>query len=176
MRVVGGKYKAKRFTAPKQIKARPTTDMAKEALFNVLSHHGLLTDAVVLDLFFGIGGISLEFVSRGAASVTAVDVSPLSKRHLIHIAQDWGIENLRVVQADVFNLFKSPKGKFDIVFADPPYAEKRIPELPDLVWNTGWLSPGGTFILEHGEETDLSDHPRFTEHHQMGNVHFSFFR
>ncbi|MFT4771188.1 MAG: 16S rRNA (guanine966-N2)-methyltransferase [Cryomorphaceae bacterium] len=176
MRVVGGKFKARRFDAPKQIKARPTTDMAKEAIFNVLNHHDLLMDAKVLDLFFGIGGMSLEFVSRGATSVTAVDVSPISKRYLIKIAKDWEIHNLKVVQADVFNLFKSPKGNFDIVFADPPYAEKRIPELPDLVWNTGWLSPGGIFILEHGQETDLSEHPRFSEHHQMGSVHFSFFR
>lgn len=176
MRVVGGKFKARRFEAPKQIKARPTTDMAKEAIFNVLNHQGILTDAVVLDLFFGIGGMSLEFISRGAKNVTAIDVSPISRKHLVSIAKDWEITNLKVVQADVFNLFKSPKGKFDIVFADPPYAEKRIPELPDLVWSTGWLSKGGIFLLEHGRETDLSDHPRFSEHYQMGNVHFSFFR
>jgi 16S rRNA (guanine(966)-N(2))-methyltransferase RsmD len=176
MRVVGGKFKARRFEAPKQIKARPTTDMAKEALFNILTHQDLLTNVSVLDLFFGIGGMSLEFISRGAEHVTAVDVSPLSRKHLLAIAKDWEIKNLKVVQADVFNLFKSPKGKFDIVFADPPYAEKRIPELPDLVWNTGWLSEGGLFILEHGRETDLSEHPRFSEHHKLGNVHFSFFR
>lgn len=176
MRVVGGKFKARRFSAPKQIKARPTTDMAKEALFNVLQNQGLPEGTAVLDLFFGIGGMSLEFISRGAHNVTAVDVSPVSKRHLLKIAKEWEIENLRVVQADVFKLFKSPKGNFDIVFADPPYAEKRIPELPDLVWNTGWLSPKGLFILEHGKETDLSNHPRLVEHHTMGNVHFSFFR
>jgi 16S rRNA (guanine(966)-N(2))-methyltransferase RsmD len=175
MRVVGGKFKARRFEAPKQIKARPTTDMAKEGLFNILHHRDFLVDKVVLDLFFGIGGMSLEFVSRGAKSVTSVDVSPVSKRHLLGIVMKWEIDNLKVVQADVFKLFKSPKGNFDLVFADPPYAEKRIADMPDQVFDTGWLSESGLFILEHGKETDLSSHPRFTELHIFGNVRFSFF-
>ncbi|MCH2214132.1 MAG: RsmD family RNA methyltransferase [Flavobacteriales bacterium] len=176
MRIVGGKFKARRFEAPKSIKARPTTDMAKEGLFNVLYHKNLLTGVNVLDLFFGIGGISLEFVSRGAESVTSVDVNPISKKHLLSLVKKWEIRNLRVVQADVFKLFKSPKGIFDIVFADPPYAEKKIIEIPDLVMETGWLGNNGTFILEHGHENDFAWHPNFFEHHKFGNVHFSMFR
>ncbi|MEM9053563.1 MAG: RsmD family RNA methyltransferase [Bacteroidota bacterium] len=176
MRIVGGKFKARRFEAPKSIKARPTTDMAKEGLFNVLHHKNLLEGVTVLDLFFGIGGISLEFVSRGAKSVTSVDVSPTSKKHLVSLIKKWEISNLRVVQADVFKLFKSPKGNFDIVFADPPYAEKKMIEIPDLVLETGWLGKDGTLILEHGHENDFSEHHNFFEHHKFGNVHFSMFR
>jgi len=176
MRIVGGKYKARRFEAPKLIKARPTTDMAKEGLFNVLHHKDSLENIDVLDLFFGIGGISLEFISRGAASVTSVDVSPISKKHLLGLVQKWEIDNLRVVQADVFKLFKRPKGTFDIVFADPPYAEKKVSELPELVLETGWLGKRGIFILEHGQENNFSDHPRLFEFHKFGNVHFSMFQ
>lgn len=150
--------------------------MAREGLFNILDHRSLAENAVVLDLFFGTGAMSLEFISRGASSVTAIDVSPESKANLIRISREWEIENLKVIKADVFKIFKAPKGRFDLVFADPPYAERRLPEIPDLVFNTHWLESGGVFILEHGSEHDFAEHSRFEEVHRFGNVRFSFFQ
>lgn len=176
MRIIGGKFKARRFEAPRNIKARPTTDMAREGLFNVLHHQDLIEDKKVLDLFFGVGGLSLEFISRGAESVTAVDVSPISKKHLFDLTKKWEIDNLKIVQADVFKMLKKPKGHFDIVIADPPYADPRIGKLPDMVLQTGWLDNSGLFILEHGKETAFGDHPHLMSQHVFGNVHFSFFR
>jgi len=176
VRIVGGKFKARRFEAPKSIKARPTTDMAREGLFNVLHHQNLIEGKNVLDLFFGVGGLTLEFISRGAKTVTSVDVSPLSKKHLHEMRKNWEIENLKIVQADVFKMLKKPKGEFDIVVADPPYADPRMLKLPDLVLKTGWIDASGLFILEHGKEADFTEHPNVVAQHQFGNVHFSFFK
>jgi 16S rRNA (guanine(966)-N(2))-methyltransferase RsmD len=176
MRIIAGKYKGRRFDVSKKFKARPTTDLAREGLFNVLRHRGLPEGSDVLDLFFGTGAVSLEFISRGAHTVTGIDINADSKRNLRQITSDWGIDNLKVIHADVFKILKNPKGKFDIVFADPPFADKRLGELPDLVLESGWIDGGGFFILEHGSEYDFADHPRYEEMHRFGNVHFSFFR
>jgi 16S rRNA (guanine(966)-N(2))-methyltransferase RsmD len=150
--------------------------MAREGLFNVLHHQNLIEGKNVLDLFFGVGGLTLEFVSRGAHSVTAVDVSPASKKHLFDLKKEWELDNLKIVQADVFKLLKKPKGEFDIVIADPPYADPRMSKMPNLVLGTGWIDGSGLFILEHGKETDFSNHQNLVAQHNFGNVHFSFFK
>jgi 16S rRNA (guanine(966)-N(2))-methyltransferase RsmD len=150
--------------------------MAREGLFNILTHREILEGAKILDLFFGTGAMSLEFLSRGAASATAIDIEKQSKAHLDKIAKEWSIDNLKVIHADVFRILKNPKGSFDLVFADPPFAEKRLNLLPDLVMNAPWLGESGIFILEHGSSNDFSDHPQLFETHRFGSVHFSFFK
>lgn len=176
MRIVGGKLRGRRIRPPANLKARPTTDMAKEALFNVLANLIDLSGAAVLDLFFGSGGISLEFHSRGASEVVSVDVDPVSKKFLEQTIREFGLKGMRTVQADVFKMLKNPRKQFDLVFADPPYADPRFPELPDQILNGGWLRPEGILIIEHGEEHDFSAHPLQFMHKRYGSVNFSFFK
>lgn len=149
--------------------------MAREGLFNVLGDRVELENCDVLDLFFGSGAVALEFISRGARSVTAVDIRYTSKKFLEAVAREWEIDNLKVVKADVFRLLANAKGSFDVVFADPPYDLAGVTKLPDLVLNSIWLEKGGCFILEHGSELDFADHEALTLHKQFGHVHFSFF-
>lgn len=175
MRIIGGKYKGRRLHPPAGLKARPTTDMAREGLFNVLGDRIHLEGKSVLDLFFGSGAMALEFLSRGASHVTAVDNQYISKHFLYQTAREWGEENLKVVKADVFKLISKAKGKFDLVFADPPYAHRRAASLPDLVLGAGWLEPGDIFILEHGPELNFEKDHRLNYFKQFGNVRFSFF-
>jgi len=176
MRVIAGKYKGRRFEVPKKFSSRPTTDMAREGLFNILGNRSLVEGSEVLDLFFGTGAMSLEFLSRGAKAVTSIDINRESKKHLEKLAEEWEIDHLRVIKADVFRILKNPKGRFDLVFADPPYGEKRLAKIPDLVFRSPWIESGGMLILEHGADHDFSSHPHFDELHRFGNVHFSFFR
>lgn len=175
MRVVGGKLKGHRFSPPARLKARPTTDMAKEALFNVLLNITQLEGATVLDLFSGSGGISLEFWSRGAAQVVAVDVDPIAKSFLEKTIKDWNVDGIRVVKADIFKMLKKAQQSFDIVFVDPPYADPRFPELPAILLNEGWVKPGGWLIIEHSDNHNFQLAPYFKMHKQYGSVNFSFF-
>jgi len=176
MRVISGRFKGRRFQAPSNIKARPTTDMAREGLFNVLNQKIDLQGLSILDLFAGTGAVSLEFLSRGAEQVTAIDIDITSKKHLEKIKKDWEIKNLKVVKADVLGLAKKANQNFDIVFADPPYGHKRFNEIPDIILNSGWLKNDGLFILEHSSDFDFSPHPMFLDHRNFGNVNFTFFQ
>lgn len=175
MRIVGGRLKGKRFNAPSNIKARPTTDMAREGLFNMLNTRIDYSDLDVLDLFTGTGAISLEFISRDVKSVTAIDIEYITKKHLEKIIKSWDISNLRVVRADVLALSKKANQAFDLVFADPPYQHKRFKEIPGLILNSGWVKPDGIFILEHSADFEFADHPLFSFHRKFGNVNFTFF-
>jgi 16S rRNA (guanine(966)-N(2))-methyltransferase RsmD len=176
MRVISGKFKGRRFQAPSSIKARPTTDMAREGLFNVLNQKIDLHGIKVLDLFTGTGAVSLEFLSRGAAEITAIDIDITSKKHLEKIKKDWDLKNFKVVKADVLSLAKKANQQFDLVFADPPYGHKRFSEIPNIILNSGWLEKSGLFILEHSSDFDFSSNPRFVEHRIFGNVNFTFFQ
>lgn len=175
MRVVGGKLKGRRITPPAKLKARPTTDMAKEALFNVLANLADIEGASVVDFFSGSGGISLEFHSRGATDVISVDVDPVAKGFLEKTIKDWKLEGMRAVKADVFKMIKKPQRAFDFVFADPPYADPRFPEMPEMIMGAGWLRSGGILIIEHSDAHDFSKHRFFHGHKQYGSVNFSFF-
>lgn len=176
MRIISGHFKGRRLSPPKNIKARPTTDMAREALFNMLTGDFDISNFKILDLFAGTGAISFEFVSRGVKSVTAIDIEHISTKFISHVIRDWEIDNMRIVRADVLRLATKANETFDIVFADPPYGHKRFQEIPQLILDSGWLVKGGLLIVEHSDEYKFDAHPNFTHHRRYGAVNFSFFR
>ena len=175
MRIVGGKYRNRRIVPPKGIEARPTTDYAKEGLFNILHHSAALEGIRVLDLFAGTGSISLEFLSRGAEHVTAVKLDAKLFAHLKRTCEALEETSWHLVKSDVFAFLRSHRGTYDIVFADPPFYMEGTARLPTLVQEAGLLGPDGLLIVEHPKDTDMSAHPWFTKQRTYGAVHFSFF-
>lgn len=159
---------------PKNITARPTTDFAKESLFNLLVNKMDIDGADVLDLFAGTGSIGIECVSRGAREVTAVELAHTQQNFIISTCKSLAIHNLHLIRGDVFRYLKSCSIRYDLIFADPPYALDELPTLPDLIVPE-LLKPGGLFVLEHGDQHDFSSHPHFLELRTYGSVHFSFF-
>lgn len=175
MRVIGGIHKGRRISPPKDITARPTTDFAKEALFNILQHSIALEGIRVLDLFAGAGGISLEFVSRGAEEVVSVDNDGKLHAHMERTKEQLEEKHWRVVKADVFTWLQSDRSRYDLIFADPPFRLEGIPTLPEKVRERGLLAPDGLLIVEHSRSTDLSGDPWFDLCRKYSNIHFSFF-
>lgn len=175
MRIIGGKLRGKNILPPQGYKARPTTDFAKEGLFNVLNNEYEMEGLKVLDLFGGTGAISYEFASRGASMVYCVEMLPLHANFIKSQAAKFGMDNLTVVRHNVFDFLEICREKFDIIFADPPYAIDGLADIPDKVFAKDILHPEAYFILEHPEEYDFSTHPRFVKEKKYGNVHFSFF-
>lgn len=176
MRIIGGKYRGRRIDPPSNFKARPTTDFAREGLFNILNNRVDFEAINVLDLFSGTGSISYEFASRGVASVHLVDKDPRHIASIKRIIKDLQMENIRPIHIDVRAYLKTCSIKYDIVFADPPYDLKWINELPDLVTQSGVIKEDGFFILEHPRASSFSHHELFFEHRNYGGVNFSFFR
>ena len=178
MRVIGGIYKRRRFDVPKTFKARPTTDFAKENIFNVICNNYLdLDDGVTaLDLFAGTGSISVELVSRGCDKVISVEKDPAHYSFICKVMETLKTDKCFPIRGDVFKFLDSTREKFDFIFADPPYALKELPQIPDLVLNGDYLNEGGIFVFEHGKDYDFSEHPRFLEHRSYGSVNFSIFR
>jgi len=174
MRIISGIYGGRRLSPPKNITARPTTDFAKEALFNLLNNRMDFEDIDMLDLFAGTGGIGIEFVSRGAREVTSVELAHTQQNFIISTCKQLGINNLSVVRGDVFKFVNACRVQYDFIYADPPYALERLEELPNLV--TPLLKDEGWFVLEHGKDHDFTTHPRYFETRQYGSVHFTFFR
>ena len=176
MRIITGLYKGRHFDISRTFKARPTTDFAKENIFNVLQGYIDFEDATALDLFAGTGSISLELVSRGCKQVVSVEADR-DHANFIRLCFKKLNENKDIlVRGDVFRFLKSCHQKFDFIFADPPYALEKLPEIPDLVLNGNLLQENGIFVFEHGKNYDFSDHPRFLEHRSYGSVNFSLFR
>jgi 16S rRNA (guanine966-N2)-methyltransferase len=155
---------------------RPTTDLAKEALFNVLNNHIDFEAVRVLDLFAGTGNISLEFASRGASGVIAVENNPRCVTFIKRMASELEFENFQVIRGDAMGFLEKALVRFDLVFADPPYDFPRLKEIPDLVFDGGLLESDGWLVLEHGPGTSFNTHPRLIENRKYGRVHFSFFR
>ena len=176
MRIIGGKYKGRRIVPPGNLKARPTTDFAREGLFNILNNRVDFETINVLDLFSGTGSISYEFASRGAVSVHLVEKDPRHISGIKRIIKDLDIENIRTIHIDVRAYLKTCSVKYDIVFADPPYDLKWLKELPDLVTQTGVIYEDGFFILEHPKGLSFTGHKLFFEHRNYGGVNFSFFK
>ncbi|OAQ38140.1 16S rRNA (guanine(966)-N(2))-methyltransferase RsmD [Pedobacter psychrophilus] len=176
MRIIGGKLKGIRFNPPKNLPVRPTTDMAKEALFNILQNQIDIDFIKVLDLFSGTGNISLEFASRNAISITSVDKNFGCFNYLKKIAEEQKIDNLNAIKADVFKFLNEETEKFDLIFADPPYDLNRIPEIATIVFEKDLLNENGILIIEHQSMQDLSNHPNFTDKRVYGYSAFSFFK
>ncbi len=176
MRVITGKYKGRHFDVPRTFKARPTTDFAKENLFNVLMGYIDFEGASALDLFAGTGSITLELLSRGCSRVVSVEKDPLHYRFITSFLEKLGDEAAVPVKGDVFKFLASIHEQFDFIFADPPYTLPNIADLPDLVLERDLLSPEGVFVLEHGKANDFKDHPCLIDHRSYGSVNFSFFQ
>lgn len=176
MRIITGRYKGRHFDIPRTFKARPTTDFAKENIFNVLMHYVDFEDAVALDLFSGTGSISLELVSRGCSQVVSVEADRDHHRFISECLKKLDTRVCIPLRGDVFRFLKSCRQQFDFIFADPPYALKELPTIPDLIFEKGLLKDGGVFAFEHGKDYDFSAHPHFVEHRAYGSVNFSLFR
>lgn len=175
MRIIGGYLKGKYIEPPMGFKARPTTDFAKEALFDILNNEYEFDDLKILDLFAGTGSISYEFISRGVGHVWCVEMNPQNAAFITSQSKKLGIKNLTVVRHNVFEFLPICKEKFDIVFADPPYALDDLQTIPDKVFEQDIIHPGGYLILEHGDEHSFQNHPLFVKEKHYGRVHFSFF-
>ena len=175
MRIISGKFKSRRLTAPKSIPARPTTDYAKESLFNILNHEVSWPETNMLDLFAGIGGISIEAISRGAASVTSVDINYHSISWLSKINKDLQITNLKALKADAISWLGKNETQFDLVFADPPYDYEHYDLLISNVLEKALMNEG-LFILEHRRNISFEEHANFVEDRKYGEVKFTFFR
>lgn len=176
MRIISGKYGGRRFNAPSNLQARPTTDIAKESLFNILQNRIDSEGISALDLFSGTGSISFELLSRGAGHVVSVEMGRVQQQFIQKVAGELKIgREHQLIRGDVFRYLKGATSQFDFIFADPPYALPELPTLPDLVLQGNILKEDGLFILEHGKENDFSSHPHFKELRKYGAVHFSFF-
>lgn len=176
MRIITGKYKGRHFEIPRSFKARPTTDFAKENIFNVLIQYVDFDEATALDLFSGTGSITLELLSRGCSQVVSVELDRDHHRFITDCLKKLGTEACIPLRGDVFRFLKSCHQQFNFIFADPPYALKELPTIPDVVFEKDLLKPEGIFVLEHGKDYDFSDHPHFVEHRSYGSVNFSLFR
>ena len=176
MRIISGKFKGKRLTAPKKLPVRPTTDMAKEALFNILNNRYYFDDIAVLDLFSGTGNISYEFASRGVNSITTIDAHSGCVQYISKTAKELGFD-IEVLKNDVFKFLEREKSKYDVIFADPPYNfdTSQFSKINELVFKSDLVSEEGLLIIEHAEQTDLSGLPHFTEKRKYGSSVFSFF-
>lgn len=176
MRIISGIYGRRRFDVPSSFSARPTTDFAKENLFNVINNLTDLEGADALDLFAGTGSISFELLSRECKSVTAVEKNNAHAAFIAKVAKELKTESLRLIRGDVFRyLHTAPAQSFDFIFADPPYALKELPEVPLLVFERNLLRDGGIFVMEHPRANDFSHLPYFNQHRVYGSVNFSIF-
>lgn len=176
MRIISGKYRGRSITPPRNLRARPTTDFAKENLFNVLSNIVDYPESDVLDLFAGTGSISYEFASRGARSVTSVEINPVHYNFIRQTARELGANNIHPVKANAFLYVKGCPKSFDVIFSDAPYDLDGIAALPGLIFGGGILRDGGLFILEHSDRYDFSEAEHFWQLRSYGSVNFSLFR
>lgn len=176
MRIISGELRGRKINPPKGLPVRPTTDMAKEALFNVLTNRFHFEDIRVLDLFSGTGSISLEFVSRGVKELVAVDQHARCSAFLNEMVEKFALTNLRVVRNNVFKFIERKHEVFDIIFADPPYDMAELNGVPRKIFQSGLLKEQGWLILEHPSYIDFDDDPHFSEKRKYGQTAFSFFQ
>lgn len=178
MRVVSGTLKGRRFTPPSNFKARPTTDTAREALFNILAHSLDFEGMAVLDLFAGTGAISYEFASRGCSNITLVEMQMQNFSFIQKCTREFGLTNIiKLVKGDAFNFIeKSAKYSYDLIFADPPFDLREFDRVVPAILNSNILKPDGVFIIEHGTNYDYSSSPCFVQTRKYGKVCFTFFK
>jgi 16S rRNA (guanine966-N2)-methyltransferase len=178
MRIIGGTFKGRRFTPPaKNWPTRPTTDFAKEGLFNILQNHFDFETLKMLDLFGGTGNHCYEFVSRGCTSTTYVDKFPAAAAFVKKIARTLDIEDkIRIIRTDVFKFISYTDEQYDYIFAGPPYALPTIDSIPDLIFEEGLLAENGWLVLEHNPNHDFEDHHKCFQVRSYGKTIFSFFK
>ena len=177
MRIITGQYKGRHFDIPRTFKARPTTDFAKENIFNVLTALVDFDGATALDLFSGTGSITLELLSRGCTQVVSVEQDRDHHRFICDCLRRLGTEACTPLRTDAFRFLKTCRMQFDLIFADPPYTLGQLSTLPDIIMSRDLLkSDDSVFVLEHGKDHDFSRHPCFTDHRSYGSVNFSLFR
>lgn len=176
MRIIRGKYGRRRFDVPNNITARPTTDFARENIFNVIENLIDIEGIDALDLFAGTGAISFELLSRDAATVTAVEKAQTQSNFIARTAATLGADNLTLIKGDALRFIDSASRGYDFVFADPPYDMTDFASVPARVLGSKLLKPGGLFIIEHNKHHDFSSLPGFLQHRAYGSVNFSIFR
>ena len=176
MRIISGKYRGKIIYPPKDFRARPTTDLAKESLFNIITNLYNIGSITVLDLFSGTGSISYEFASRDCPVVHLVENNYKYFAFIVRTIEELGFDQVRAMRANVKSYIMTCQTKYDLIFADPPYDLSWLKELPDLVLDHELLKPGGLFILEHPRSVNFTGNTSMSEYRKYGNVNFSFFR
>ena len=176
MRIISGTHGGRVINPPKNLRARPTTDFAKENLFNVLGNMVDFEDLDVLDLFAGTGSISYEFASRGAKSITSVEINAVHYNFICSTARTFRMSNIHPVKANVFLYVKSCTKQFDVIFSDAPYDLEGSEQVIDAVFENNLLKDDGIFIFEHSKSKDFSSHPNFLRLRSYGSVQFSIFQ
>ncbi|MEM6319014.1 MAG: RsmD family RNA methyltransferase [Bacteroidota bacterium] len=178
MRIIGGQFKGRKFFPPaKNWPTRPTTDFAKEGLFNVLNNGFYFDEIKVLDLFGGTGNFSYEFISRGCEDVTYVDKFGGCTKFVEQTAETLAIqEHIRIVRSDVFKFIEKATEKYDLIIADPPYALPTLPTIPDKIFEQDLLAKEGWLIVEHSPHHDFQSHPRFDNQRSYSKTVFSIFK
>jgi len=176
MRIISGKHKGRRLNAPKNLPVRPTTDMSKESLFNIINNNYYFEDLQVLDLFSGTGNISYEFASRGTNEITAVDQHFGCIKYINEVNKEFDF-SINTIKSDVYKFLEKTGIQADIIFADPPYDfnEKQFLKIADLIFTKNILNEEGTVIIEHSKQTSLTTHPNFSYEKRYGGNVFSFF-
>lgn len=177
MRIIGGKHKGIRLSPPRDLPVRPTTDMAKEALFNILEHRVRWDEITALDLFSGTGGISLELASRGTSKVISVDKNYKCVQFLKDTASKLELHQISVIRSDVFKyLERACEVPLDLIFADPPYDMELLPKIPEMVFDKALLAPDGILVLEYPSTLRLHDKPSPNELRKYGNSSFAIYQ
>ena len=175
MRIIRGKYQRRQIVAPANLPVRPTTDMAKESLFNILENYIDFEEIEALDLFTGTGNIAFELASRGCIAVLAIDQDKACVNFVKNTVTQLKMDNLTVLRMDVFKFLPSTRQQFDFIFADPPYDSNHYELLADLILNSELLKSEGILVIEHPITIDYSENAAFTEVRKYGRVNFSFF-
>ena len=175
MRIIKGKYAHRRLPKPKGFTARPTTDFAKEGLFNILFNYFDFEEKQILDLFAGSGGISYEFASRGCANITSIERDYKHYAYICKMVAKFEMDEITPLKTDAFKYMETCRAQYNIIFADPPYDLETLNTIPDLIFEKNLLKENGMFVLEHSKNDDFSNHKRFILHKNYGSVNFSFF-
>jgi 16S rRNA (guanine(966)-N(2))-methyltransferase RsmD len=175
VRIISGSHRGRKIIAPKNLPVRPTTDLAKEGLFNILYNYFHFEQVEVLELFAGTGNIAYEFASRGSKNIIAVDINLRCISFIDRMARELEFSNIHTIKGNVFHILERIKQTFDIIFADPPYDLQNIDKLPDLVFEKKLLKNDGWLIIEHTKKLDFSSHQFYWQQRHYGNVHFSIF-
>jgi len=176
MRIISGSHRGRVLRPPQGLPVRPTTDLAKESLFNILNNYIDFESVRVLDLFAGTGNISLEFASRNASSVLSIEINSRCVDYISGIATDLKFNSLSVIKTNVFTFLSRQAGQYDVIFADPPYDLEGREKIPGLIFDNNWLADNGWFVMEHDKAISFAENPFFSEERRYGKVHFSFFR